>query len=106
MGEFFVDWNNNGVWDAVTTSSDDATARPGPYRQSHSSAGSLETNDDLSAYGRAFYNGTACAQRVEDSAQQTSPYITDPDNGAPIMADVEDCSSELIYVWDSVNPLP
>jgi hypothetical protein len=106
MGEFFVDWNNNGVWDAVTTSSDDATARPAPYRQSHSSAGSLETNDDLSAYGRAFYNGTACAQRVEDSAQQTSPYITDPDNGAPIMADVEDCSSELIYVWDSVNPLP
>ncbi len=31
VGEFFVDWNSNGVRDALTTSSDDLTARPGPY---------------------------------------------------------------------------
>ena len=108
VGEFFVDWNNNGAWDAVTTSSDDATPRPGPYPKTHSSADSLNADEDLLPYGSVFYNGTACVKRLKDegSAEVVSPYITDPDNGAPIMADVEDCSSELIYVWDHLNPLP
>ena len=108
VGEFFVDWNNNGAWDAVTTSSDDATPRPDPYLKPHSSTDSLNADEDLLPYGSVFYNGSACVQRLkdEDSTEELSTHITDSTNGAPIMADVEDCSSELIYVWDRLNPRP
>jgi len=107
-GEFFVDWNNNGARDAVTTSSDDATARSGPYPSTRSATDSLTADNDLLPQGGAFYNGTACAERLQDngSPREAPLYITDPNNGAPIMAAVEDCSSELIFVWDSVNPFP
>ena len=107
-GEFFVDWNNNGARDAVTTSSDDATARSGPYPSTRSATDSLTADNDLLPQGGAFYNGTACAERLQDngSPREAPLYITDPNNGAPIMAAVEDCSSELIFVWDSLNPFP
>ena len=107
-GEFFMDWNNNGTRDAVTTSSDDATARPGLYPGTQLSTDSQTAVNDLLSQGSPFYNGTACAERLQDdgSPREAPLYITDPNNGAPVMAGVEDCSSELIYVWDSINPLP
>ena len=104
-GEFFVDWNGNGVRDAMTTSSDDSTARPGPYPKAMP-ADPAEPDDDLAPYNYLFYNGTACAERLDGDGnpEAGSPNIADPSDGAGIVADVDDCSAELIYVWDTIDP--
>ena len=104
VGEFFVDWNNNGLRDAVTTSSDDQTARPGPYPKPGGSP--VEDDDDLLPYNYIFYNGTACAERLDGNGDPVagSPNLADDSDGNPIVADLDDCSSELIYVWDTIDP--
>ena len=33
-----------------------------------------------------------------------SPNLADDSYGNPIIADVDDCSPELIYVWDTIDP--
>ena len=33
-----------------------------------------------------------------------SPNLADDSDGNPIIADVDDCSPELIYVWDTIDP--
>jgi hypothetical protein len=108
VGEFFVDWNGNGARDAVTTSSDDLTLRPGPYPKASPPPEPPEDDDDLLPYSDTFYNGTACAERLDDNQMPKpgSPNITNGADGAPIVADIDDCSPELIYVWDTVDPLP
>ena len=106
-GEFFVDWNQNGTWDAVTTSPDDLTARPGPYPKAPP-ANPPEADDDLLPYGYVFYNGTACAERSVTTPGNNpitgSPNIAEPLSGNVIQADSDDCSEELIYVWDTIDP--
>ena len=104
VGEFFIDWNNNGGRDAVTTSSDDLTARPGPYPKPGGSP--VEDDDDLLPYNYIFYNGTACAERLDENGDPVagSPNLADDSDGNPIIADVDDCSPELIYVWDTIDP--
>ena len=103
VGEFFIDWNNNGLRDAVTTSSDDLTARPGPYTPGVSTGGD---DSDLLPYDYRFYNGTACAERLDENGDPVagSPNLANDSDGNPIVADVDDCSPELIYVWDTIDP--
>jgi hypothetical protein len=71
-GEFFVDWNENGQYDQPNT-----TITPLPTGQAP--AGPL-------------YNGTGC---VEGSGA-TPPAISTPP------AETDDCTSQLIFVWDDV----
>ena len=105
-GEFFVDWNGNGTRDAVTTSPEDLTLRPGPYPKAPP-ANPPEADDDLLPYGYIFYNGTACAERTVTPVTNPitgSPNIAEPLSGNVIQADTDDCSEELIYVWDTIDP--
>jgi hypothetical protein len=71
-GEFFVDWNKNGQYDQPNTS-----VTPLPSGQ---------------APANALYNGTACVE----GKGATPPAISTPP------AETDDCTSQLIYVWDDV----
>ena len=79
VGEFFVDWNKNEQHDQSTT---------------------ITPLMPLQAPSKVpFYNGTACVAREE----AMFPIITDPPAG-PVEDD--DCTNQLIYVWDDVMVNP